>query len=358
MRLSGLIGWVAVLCLAGCGVPGAPQPPSLGIPQTIKDLQAFRKGSTVTLTWTEPTETTDGELIRKPGKMIIARAPQPGGPFQVLTETPLKPAVTDNQRRKASVSDAISSVLSDSGHPDFLFYRVTSVSDRNRTSLPSNLVSVPAVETPPPPQTLALGLIPRGITVSFDIPPMPQPPRLSSQPLYRVMRRKLDIGASAEALVVGEVRPAGTSLPIVDSGIEWEKKYEYWVRPITMWQSGAQRGEVEGDDSSPVTILAHDTFPPTAPSGLEAVFSGLMQRPAIDLTWKPNTEDDLAGYNVYRHIGQETALKINSDLVKTPAFHDPNVTVGRTYYYSVTAVDLRGNESTRSVETSEAVPEE
>jgi len=50
-------------------------------------------------------------------------------------------------------------------------------------------------------------------------------------------------------------------------------------------------------------------------------------------------------------------LKINSELVKTPRFPDPKVLPGVKYSYSVTAVDLRGNESGKSEEeTSETVP--
>lgn len=345
----------AALCLAGCGVPGAPQPPSLGIPKAINDLQATRKGATVTLTWTEPTETTDGELIRKPGKMVITRAARATGPFQAIADTPLRRATTEKQHPKASANDDIASVVSDPAAPDFLFYRVTSVSSRDRISLPSNTVSIPAVSTPPSPQKLTLGLTPHGVTINFDLPPAPQPTRLNSHAIYRIMRRQVD-GGSNEPLMIGEVRPGDNTLPIVDSRIEWEKKYEYWVRAFTTWQAGSQRGEVEGDDSAPVTIIAHDTFPPAAPSGLQAVFSGLVQNPAIDLTWTPNTEDDLAGYNVFRHVSGAPAVKINSALVKTPAFHDPNVSLGETYFYSVSAIDLRGNESAKSAETSETVP--
>jgi len=43
-------------------------------------------------------------------------------------------------------------------------------------------------------------------------------------------------------------------------------------------------------------------------------------------------------------------------LVKTPAFRDTNVTAGKMYWYSVTAVDERGNESTHSEQASEAIP--
>jgi len=65
---------VALSALLGCGVPGAPLPPSADIPRFVGDLKAVRKGDSVTLTWTTPTETSDGELIRKPGKMLVQRA--------------------------------------------------------------------------------------------------------------------------------------------------------------------------------------------------------------------------------------------------------------------------------------------
>ena len=45
--------------LVECGVPGIPKPPSLDLPQPVADLRAVRKGDSVYLDWTVPTETTD-----------------------------------------------------------------------------------------------------------------------------------------------------------------------------------------------------------------------------------------------------------------------------------------------------------
>lgn len=358
MRFAAFILLATFVCLSGCGVPGAPQPPSLGIPRAINDLQATRKGSTVTLSWTEPTETTDGELIRKPGKMVVTRAASQAGPFQTIAELPLQPALTEKQRPRASAVDNLAALVTDPAAPDFFFYRVTAVSRRDTTSLPSNPVSMPTVVTAPPPQSVMLGLEPHGVTIAFDVSAVTGPFRLNSQVIYRILRREGEARGTSQPFVAGEFRPGNQTLPIIDSKIEWEKKYDYWVTPVTLWHTGGQQGEVEGDDSPRATIVAHDTFPPAAPSGLQAVFSGLIQRPAIDLTWAPNTEDDLAGYNVYRRTAGTPPVKVSSELVKTPAFHDSSVMLGENYFYSVTAVDLRGNESTRSAEASEAVPKE
>jgi fibronectin type 3 domain-containing protein len=59
---------------------------------------------------------------------------------------------------------------------------------------------------------------------------------------------------------------------------------------------------------------------------------------------------------VYRREEAATPVKINSDLIKSPAFRDTNVVPGQMYIYSVSAVDLRGNESPRSEEANETVP--
>jgi hypothetical protein len=46
---------------------------------------------------------------------------------------------------------------------------------------------------------------------------------------------------------------------------------------------------------------------------------------------------------------------MNFELVNTPAFRDSNVVPGHSYFYSISAVDVRGNESSRSEEASETV---
>jgi fibronectin type 3 domain-containing protein len=68
------------------------------------------------------------------------------------------------------------------------------------------------------------------------------------------------------------------------------------------------------------------------------------------------TDSDLAGYNVYRREKGEAAVKMNAELVKTPAYRDVQVAAGKKYFYAVSAVDVRGNESAQSEEASESVP--
>jgi fibronectin type 3 domain-containing protein len=121
-------------------------------------------------------------------------------------------------------------------------------------------------------------------------------------------------------------------------------------------KNGQVIAEVEGEDSPEVKVFAHDTFPPAQPTGVQAVFSGVGQKPFIDVTWAPNTDEDLAGYNVYRHEQGTEPQKLNAKLLATPSFRDDAVQPGHTYIYAISAVDLRNNESQRSEESSETVP--
>ncbi len=156
-------------------------------------------------------------------------------------------------------------------------------------------------------------------------------------------------------IVLADVEPASTG-SYLDKTFEWEQKYEYRITTLTQVRSHGIDTAVEGDDSQPVEVFTRDIYPPAQPAGLQAVFSSVGQKPFIDLTWAPNLEGDLAGYNVFRRTEGAQFEKLNQQLVSTASFRDENVKPGEKYIYAVSAVDLRGNESPRSAEASETVP--
>jgi hypothetical protein len=283
--------------------------------------------------------------------MIVSRAA--GSGFQDIAQVRLPRALEEKRPEKATSTDSLTNLLQQPAS-DFAVYQITSIGVRERKSETSNQVSVPLVRTAKPPASLQLGLSPEGVSVSFD--PgwrVDLGNRLNSQYVFRLMRTA---EGSQDRVKITEVHPGNSAMAIVDRGIEWEKRYTYWITPVTYWQGEGEKGEVEGEDSPSATILAHDTFAPATPHGLQAVYSGLPDQLFIDLTWAPNTEPDLAGYNVYRLAAGGQWNRVNSDLVKTPAFKDSTVQPGQQYSYSISAVDVRGNESARSEQASESVP--
>ena len=359
LRLLVVAGF-GVLCLTGCGVPGAPQPPSTGIPKFVGDLKAVRKGDTVTLTWTTPKDTSDGVLIRKPGRMLVQRALSSGKDaelnFQTISEQTLEPALKNERGAETTAADSLTEVLRAGGNGEFAVYSVLAQSRSGKSAGLPNRASVPLAPTLPTPQKVQAEPVPTGVRVSWD---QSWPPRKDSpftlQFVYRIMRK---VEGAADAVMVKQISAGNEAVVFVDDGIEWEKNYQYWIVPVTLWQLGERKGEVESADSPVAAVFAHDIFPPATPSDVQAVYSAVTGGSFIDLTWRPNGEPDLAGYNVYRRTGSEPAVKINTELVKTPRFADPGIQPGMKYFYSVSAVDLRGNESGKSEETSETVPKE
>jgi len=341
--------------LSACGSPGVPLPPSLELARPVTDLRASRKGSTVTLTWTAPTRTTDGHNIRHPGPTEICRAAdtlkQCGTPLAELA--PLK-NVNEKQTSFPTYTDTLSSFSSDANAK--LVYAVQIRNSYGKTAGVSNEVEVPAVPTLPAPENLQSQLAGEGVHLSWSAADnVPQVPGLRF--VYRIYRREINSKAQT---VAGEVPAQADATPaFLDSSLEWEKTYQYHVSVVSLiTQAQGSEQQVEGDDTAEITVIAHDIFPPATPTGLQAVFSGPGQKPFIDLVWAPDTDADLAGYNVYRSEPGGEPRKLNPEPVKSPAFRDDAVLAGHEYTYSVSAIDVRGNQSPHSEPAEEKVPEQ
>ena len=87
-----------------------------------------------------------------------------------------------------------------------------------------------------------------------------------------------------------------------------------------------------------------DVFPPAAPQGLR----GIVSAGRVELVWEPNSEIDLQGYNVYRSGALEgTFQKISASPAVVNSWSDAPPARG-PFFYRVTGVDRKGNESARS----------
>lgn len=349
---------LALLCfslLSACGSPGAPLPPSLELARPVNDLRATRKGSAVTLTWTPPTRTTDGHNIRHAGPAYVCRATE----MMKLCGTPLArfaPArnLSDQHASFQTYTDTLSSFSRTSDAK--LVYGIEIRNSYGKTAGLSNEVEVPAVPTLPAPENLQAQLAADGVHLTWSVlANVPEIPGVHFA--YRIYRRET---TSKSQAIAGEVPvQAGTAPAFLDSAIEWEKTYQYHLTVATfIAQAQASEQQLEGDDSAEIPVVAHDVFPPATPTGLQAVFSGPGQKPFIDLVWAPDTDADFAGYNIYRSESGGGLKKLNPDPVKSPDFRDDTVFAGHAYTYSVSAVDVRGNESSHSEPATEKVPAE
>ncbi|HTZ84666.1 MAG TPA: fibronectin type III domain-containing protein [Candidatus Acidoferrales bacterium] len=348
------------LVFTACASIGPPMPPSLDLPKPPSDLQGVRKGDQVILIWTIPTRTTDRQTINNLGPTEICR-----GLLSELTEcgtpvgraAPVQIATPHKNNAKQKTSESYTDTLPAQVVGDVpsatITYGVEVLNRENRGAGLSNQIRVPLIRTLPPPENFKAQVTSQGVVLNWSGASAPSIPQVHFA--YRVYRRKQD---QQQAMVVGDL-PVGseTNYTLTDSEIEWEKIYEYYADAITIIaEPNKPEVKVEGADSPQVKVFADDVFPPSVPIALQAVFSGPGQKPFIDLIWAPDTDADLAGYNVYRRTERRSFVKINAELVKMPSYRDSNIEAGHTYFYSVSAVDVRGNESARSEESSEEVP--
>ena len=128
--------------------------------------------------------------------------------------------------------------------------------------------------------------------------------------------------------------------------LEPGSKYHYRV---CAWDECG--GIVIGEDMTFRTAAPPDLEPPAAPGGIACRASD----DGIVVTWLPNSEDDLAGYFLYRvrfdpaggdDFGRTE--KLNEDALTDTLFLDSHVEPGGGYAYYATAMDTTGNESDAS----------
>jgi hypothetical protein len=341
-------------------------------------LRAVRKGDKVTLTWTIPTVTTDRGAVRALGPTRICCGLEPhlsecGTP---VVEVAALPKVSPDKKLAASFTDTLSFDLQQSNRSLFVTYAVEVLNQEGHSAGLSNQVRVLSAATLAPFLNFAAAVTAQGVQLSWAAPPAAQ--EMSNlHYTFRIYRRQegratadkiadLDLqhcwGSAATTAAPGTSQAAeqpaeACPLSYLDQTFEWEKTYFYHGTVVSViGEPGKLATEVEGDDTLEVKVFADDVFPPAVPSGLQAVFSGSGQQPFIDLIWAPVADVDLHGYNIYRHEEGTAPVKVNKQLVGTPAYRDMDIVSGKNYFYSVSAVDVRANESARSEETSERTP--
>ncbi|MDR3793617.1 MAG: fibronectin type III domain-containing protein [Terracidiphilus sp.] len=343
-----------LLALAGCGMPGAPLPPSLNIPQPVNSLSAARTGDEVALTWTMPRRNTDKMLLKEPVKVKVCRTETSEATCNLAGQLTLTAGAA------ASFKETLPGALA-TGKPRALRYFVELENTHGRVAGPSNFAPVVAGVAPPMVSGLRAEVRKGGVALRWTAIPGEQTPvRLSRKLLNAPVASKKQgpLGPEAEPaeqklLVterVGEARA-------LDRGGIFGESYEYRAQRVARISADGETLELTSGWSEPVRIAVNDIFPPDAPVGLAAVAAAPEMGAAIDLNWQPNTEPDLAGYIVYRCEGDGPWQRASTAKpLAVPAFHDTSVQAGHTYRYAVSAVDQGGRESKRSAETEETVP--
>lgn len=117
---------------------------------------------------------------------------------------------------------------------------------------------------------------------------------------------------------------------------------------LNSWTFSVYDGRSDPVEATLEITVQIDTIAPAPPTGLIAVAGNS----SVGLVWEANTEEDISTYNIYRSAtsglpGISIVTGINA-----LAFNDSTAVNGTTYFYTVTAVDLIGNESAASGEVT------
>ena len=306
------------LLLSGCGYVGDPLPPLANIPARIQNVAAIQRGGRLIVQFTPPTLTMEGMPVGKPLRLDL-RLGTAVNPF-----TPEAWAAQARQIPEVEVKDGIARYEIPSA--EWAGKQVTigarAIGPNRKDGGWSNFVNLEVAPEPAKPVNVQFESTAAGVRITWQGGPG----------RYRVFRRT---GAAKEFVLAETVDEPQWLDQLAETG----NQYAYLVQRIV--PAGDKLAESELSDVA--TIDVRDTFAPAAPSGLRAVAA----TQSIELTWDRNTEPDLAGYRVYRAIGDGPFAKAGDTSV-LPSFSDRTAEAGKSYRYQVAAVDTAGNESGRS----------
>jgi hypothetical protein len=304
-----------VLLLSACGYIGEPLYPLLNIPSRVTDLAAVQRGSAIIFQFTLPLLTTEGKQARI-GQVEVRIGESRQGAFDTnewVARSKRIDVAFDNQKHILNETPAAPWV----GKEVVLAVRVSGVNKRDAGW--SNLGIVNVVAALAAPSGVEASAVAEGVLVRW----------LGPVGRYRVFRRAdPDQAVSLMTTVEGN--------QWLDTTTEYGKPYHYIVQAVQKTGSG----EVESEVSPEATVTPDDKFPPAVPKGLNAIAAA----ENIELVWERDTEPDLAGYRLYRAVGDGNLEKI-ADIQDAPSYSDRKLESGKRYRYAVSAVDRSGNES-------------
>ena len=289
--------------------------PTLDIPQNVTDLRALEYGDKIQVTFTISSLTTEG-LMLKSLRSVDLFAGTSAPPLDMHYDVPATmpgPVEYDEIPVQPWLGKTI-------------FLGVRATGPKKKTSGWSNFVQIMVGPPLQPPTAVDAKNVKDGVELTWR----------GTGPRFRVLR------AAGDGPLV---RLADADKPeYLDGSAQFGTMYQY--RVLTLSSDTYMSVASEAGKVTPI-----DTFAPEVPTDVTAA-PGVN---TIEVAWDRNTEPDFKGYNVFRSVDGGPFVKV-ADLIETPTFSDSKVEAGKTYRYEVSAVDLTGNESARSMPATAALP--
>ncbi len=314
---------LAFLALVACGKKAPPVPKGLPVPTTISDLRGDVKDGVLFVSFTIPTKNRDGTPVKDlAGFRIVKSCGACGGKFAAWKDIRL------SDKKGYTIRDGRLYTYDNDLIPGVAYgYRVYPYTTKGIQMDGSNVFSLTWREPPAKPTGLAARGEDAKIVLSWE---------RSDELSYNVYRWEGDV------YPLFPLNPAPLAASeFANEGLENGKTYKYEVRAVKMEEGVPFEGE-----SASISAVPRKLAPPAPPTGLQLK----KEDGGVLLSWTPNAESDVAGYNVYRLVGGKTE-KINRAPVVEPRFLDRNPGANVRYLsYYVTAVGQNSAESDPSKE--------
>lgn len=341
------LGLVALIAISGCGKKTRPVPPDTVLPAPISDLgyQLDEKG--VTLRWSYPRRTVQGEhLPYRIEKFELLRAVIPSKDYCPDCPIPFGPPIEIEAESSDKGTVSYQETLLRPNHR--YVYRVRSKAGWFVSSDNSNTVSV-LWDTPLlAPKNFKIEEGDRTLTLRWQPPAGLLDGTTVSDPLRYQLARSTDGETFTE--LPGEPIEG---LAYTDKGLRNGRTYSYKIRALRLHD-----GTVAAGMTSPaLSGVPQDLLPPAPPQKVRIVATA----EGVKILWETVAEPDLAGFRIYRRsarspsperIGQVDGAGLSYLDAKPPKERG-------LWYYSVTAFDQAkpANESTPSMEATYEVGE-
>ena len=378
MRRTAAILLLAVL--PACGKRGDPLPPLGRTPQPVRELSVAQRGGELEIRYVTPRTTTGGvRLDLHEVEVLTARG-----------DTEFAKALVESRKVAPGETVLVTQPLPPPGTK--LRFAARAVAGGDRSAL-TPLVTVLVQPPPEPPSDLLARLTPEAVVLTWSgvvpsPPPLPSPspapspspgaaiaaspaPVVSPTPAAAGSPAPSPAPATPTAVPPG-TKPAAPALPPpkpATPGFRIFRRdpvasYDAPMNPVPITTNAFEdrtagagprycyvvraaasvEPVIESTPSNEVCVEITDVAPPAAPAGVTTVVAV----DAVDVSWSPSAEPDLAGYRVYRAPEGGSPARLAEVLPGQTTWRDPKPGRGGLFLYTVTAFDRAGNESAPS----------
>jgi hypothetical protein len=335
--LSGLL----LIGLTGCGYKNDPVAPQALVPVPVSDLRYELTDKGAILHWSYPTRTVGGDELTEIDSFMLYRAEVASGSYCETCPVPFGSPIKVNggliPEREGRKSASYEIGLLRPAHK--YFFKVQSRTGWLTPSADSNQVSF-TWETPPAiPQDLVAEIGSNMISLQWQPVSGHLDGSTADNIKYQVSRRE-GKGAFKN---VGNLL---TEPEFVDTEVTGGHEYTYRVQALSDYDGDM----VAGEFSKPFQVEVVDLIAPATPENVTTARTAA----SVKIFWDQGEEADLAGYRIYRRLGNEDdpvmigEVKIPYNIYEDTEAPDENMYV----YYSVSSFDKSdpANESERSAE--------